>query len=209
MSVGPRTGGFASGRCWHVACKQNRETTTRAVEAGIEGRKETMIQKTDNHTRDTVKTEKVAGAAARAGGPRGFRRLNRVLVVDDSPLVHKIYKVFLNKYRGCEIVQAKNGKEGLLSLERGPEFDLILLDINMPVMNGIEFLETVKQGDRFTHIPIIIISTEGKEADTMRGLGLGAKGYIVKPFKAATLYTIIDRIFGSQVLVGKEGAHGV
>ena len=72
-------------------------------------------------------------------------RPTKVLVVDDSALVHKIYRVFLNKYRGCSVIKAKNGREGLGKLAAVDDIDLILLDINMPVMNGIQFLETIQR----------------------------------------------------------------
>jgi len=87
-----------------------------------------------------------------------------------------------------------NGKEALDRLYVESGIDLILLDVNMPVMNGIQFLETLKKEGKFTNIPIIIISTEGKEEDTKRGLTLGAKGYIVKPFKSVMLHSLIENI---------------
>jgi two-component system chemotaxis response regulator CheY len=67
----------------------------------------------------------------------------------------------------------------------------------MPVMNGIQFLKTIQANPRHRHIPVIIISTEGKEEDTVRGLSLGARGYLVKPFNAAGLTAIIDRVLAA------------
>ena len=121
--------------------------------------------------------------------------LKKVMVVDDSELIHNMYKLMLKKYPGCTMLSARNGKEALdmLSLEFG--IDLIILDINMPIMNGIQFLESVKAKGIYTHIPVIIASTEGKEDDTVKGLSLGAKGYIIKPFKATMLYNLIGYIF--------------
>jgi len=89
--------------------------------------------------------------------------LNKVLVVDDSELIHNMYRLIMKKYRGCRLTKAMNGKEALDKLAVDDDFDLILLDINMPIMNGIQFLETIKQKNKHTHIPVIIISTEGKE----------------------------------------------
>jgi two-component system chemotaxis response regulator CheY len=121
--------------------------------------------------------------------------LKKVMVVDDSELIHNMYKMMLKKYPGCNVISAKNGKEALdlLSLEFG--IDLIILDINMPIMNGLQFLESVKNKGIYAHIPVIIASTEGKEDDTVKGLSLGAKGYIIKPFKATMLYNLIGYIF--------------
>jgi len=121
--------------------------------------------------------------------------LKKVMVVDDSELIHNMYRLILKKYRGCTLIKAMNGKEALdkLTVEEGVE--LILLDINMPIMNGLQFLETIKAMGMYTGIPIIIISTEGKEDDVLKGLNLGAKGYIVKPFKSIMLHNLIENIF--------------
>ena len=102
--------------------------------------------------------------------------LRKILTVDDSALIHKMYRFFLKKYRGCVVVSAKNGREALDKLATESDFDLILLDINMPIMNGIQFLEDERRLKEHAHIPVIVISTEGKEEDTIRGLKLGAKG---------------------------------
>jgi two-component system, chemotaxis family, chemotaxis protein CheY len=120
--------------------------------------------------------------------------IKKVLVVDDSELIHKMFLIMFKRYEGCKIESAKNGKEALDKLEVEKDFDVILLDINMPVMNGIQFLETVKKEKKCTNTPIIVISTEGKEDDTLKGLALGARGYIVKPFKSNTLHDLISDV---------------
>ncbi len=68
----------------------------------------------------------------------------------------------------------------------------------MPVMDGLRFLEVRKQTGLFTEIPVIIISTEGREDDTARGMALGATGYVKKPFRPAQLHAIIDGLFDSR-----------
>ncbi len=123
--------------------------------------------------------------------------LKKVLVVDDSALIHQMYKMVLMRYR-CEIVDAMNGQDGLDKLEKNPDVNLILLDINMPVMNGIEFIKKVKALQPYEAIPIVMVSTEGKEEDTLRGLALGAKGYVKKPFQPSDLHAIIERIYPSK-----------
>jgi two-component system chemotaxis response regulator CheY len=75
------------------------------------------------------------------------------------------------------------------------DIDLILLDINMPVMNGVQFLEKASMIGIVSRIPVIVISTEGKEEDTIRGLKLGARGYLTKPFHPTALHALIDKIF--------------
>ncbi len=124
--------------------------------------------------------------------------IKKVLVVDDSALIHQMYKMVLMRYR-CEIIDALNGQDGLDKLEKNPDVDMMLVDINMPLMNGLEFIQKVKALGKYDHIPIIIVSTEGKEEDTQRGLALGAKGYVKKPFQPSALHTLIGQLFGTPL----------
>jgi two-component system chemotaxis response regulator CheY len=123
------------------------------------------------------------------------KMLKKVLVVDDSALIHQMYKMVLMRYR-CEIVQALNGQDGLDKLEKHPDVSMMLVDINMPLMNGLEFVQKVKAIEKYNTIPIIIVSTEGKEEDTKRGLALGAQGYVKKPFQPSDLHSLIGKLFG-------------
>jgi two-component system chemotaxis response regulator CheY len=123
--------------------------------------------------------------------------LKKVLVVDDSALIHQMYKMVLMRYK-CQIVDALNGQDGLDKLGKNPDTDLILLDINMPVMNGLDFIKKVKELGSFDHIPIVLVSTEGKEEDTMRGLALGAKGYVKKPFQPSDLHLLIEKLYPAE-----------
>jgi two-component system, chemotaxis family, chemotaxis protein CheY len=120
--------------------------------------------------------------------------LNKVLIVDDSELVHNIYSLYFNKYKGVRLLKAFNGVEALEFLSAEPDVDLIILDINMPLMDGITFLKVLQRDNIFTGIPIIVISTEGSEEDTLRALKLGAKGYITKPVNAQELRKLINKI---------------
>ncbi len=119
--------------------------------------------------------------------------LKKVLVVDDSSLIHQMYRLVMSRYK-CEIFDAMNGQEALDLLTVQNDVQLILLDINMPVMNGVQFLEKAAKTGLPGKIPVIVISTEGKEEDTIRGLKLGAKGYLKKPFNPTDLYNLIERI---------------
>jgi two-component system chemotaxis response regulator CheY len=120
--------------------------------------------------------------------------LRKILAVDDSALIHQMYKLFLSRYKNCKLISAMNGLEALDKLGQEDGIDLILLDINMPVMNGLEFLQRVQKEQAYQQIPVIIISTEGKEEDTIRGLKMGAKGYVKKPFQASELHGLIEKI---------------
>ena len=123
--------------------------------------------------------------------------LKKVLVVDDSALIHHMYRMVLSRYR-CDIVAAQNGKMGLDKLAQHPDVGLVLLDINMPVMNGLEFIAKVKELGVYDHIPIVIVSTQGEEEYTQRGLTLGARGYVTKPVQPSDLHALIESLFPSN-----------
>jgi len=120
--------------------------------------------------------------------------LKKVLVVDDSNLIHSMYKMVLMRYK-CQVITAVNGQDALDKLNKSPDIDLILCDINMPVLNGLEFVKKVKELKTFDHIPIIMVSTEGKEEDTLKALSLGARGYVKKPFQPSELHALIEQLY--------------
>lgn len=91
---------------------------------------------------------------------------------------------------GYEIVEAASGFEALRLLPRVP-VDLIITDINMPDINGLELVSFVRGSENYRHIPLFIISTEGSERDREKGLALGANEYLVKPFDPARLQELI------------------
>ncbi|QWV95734.1 response regulator [Geomonas oryzisoli] len=119
--------------------------------------------------------------------------LNKVLVVDDSALIHQMYHLVLARYR-CQVLDAKNGQEALDILAQQDDVQLVLLDINMPVMNGVQFLEKAAALGITERVPVVIVSTEGKEADTVQGLKLGANGYLTKPFTPSQLHEVIVKV---------------
>ena len=118
----------------------------------------------------------------------------KVLIVDDSKLLHRMFEMMLRQY---PLVHAYDGREGLERLNEHGDVDLILLDINMPRMNGLEFLQAVKQLPEHKHIPVVIITTEGTEDDTQRGLDAGAAAYVKKPFRNEELLGVINRLTAS------------
>jgi len=119
--------------------------------------------------------------------------LKKVLVVEDSSLQAKMYKTVFKGYPGCELVMAQNGLEAMDQLGMEENIDLIILDINMPKMNGLTFLDTM-QRDGYGGIPVIVISTEGKDDDIKRALELGAKAYVKKPWKPEQVQGLIEKI---------------
>jgi two-component system chemotaxis response regulator CheY len=105
----------------------------------------------------------------------------KVLVVDDSASMRSLLVSTLEEIDGIETVQASNGFEALKALPM-QSFDLVLTDINMPEINGLEIVHFIKNNQTYRKIPLIIISTEQGQADIQKGLALGAQKYITKPF---------------------------
>ena len=107
----------------------------------------------------------------------------RVLIIDDSNAMRKVLALSLRKAGAevSEVWEAGNGQEALSILEnKHPDF--MLCDINMPVMNGLEFVKAVKAVPSVSEIPVIMVTTEGGERMVVEALSYGAKGYIRKPF---------------------------
>src|SRR5271166_515993 len=107
----------------------------------------------------------------------------RALIVDDSSVMRKIVERCLRQ-AGMDlgqVLEASNGAEALALVSENT-CDLILSDINMPVMDGLEFVRHLKEVESTKKIPIVMITTEGGEKSVLEALSLGAKGYIRKPF---------------------------
>ena len=107
----------------------------------------------------------------------------RILIVDDSSVMRKIVERSLRQ-AGLDIgdiVEAGNGIEALAAVREGT-FDLILCDINMPAMDGIEFLRQLSTMEGAKGTPVVMVTTEGSESRVVEALAIGAKGYIRKPF---------------------------
>jgi two-component system chemotaxis response regulator CheY len=107
----------------------------------------------------------------------------RVLIVDDSAVMRKIVERSLRQagLDLSDVQEAGNGVEALASIQRGVP-DLILSDINMPAMDGLEFLKQLQTVETAKGVPVVMITTEGSEARVVEALSVGAKGYIRKPF---------------------------
>ncbi len=107
----------------------------------------------------------------------------RALIVDDSSVMRKIVERSLRQ-AGVDlekVSEASNGAEALVVLQSNT-VDIILCDINMPVMDGLEFVRRVATEDSARHVPIVMITTEGSESHVVEALSAGARGYIRKPF---------------------------
>jgi two-component system, chemotaxis family, chemotaxis protein CheY len=109
----------------------------------------------------------------------------KVLIVDDSAVMRKIVERALRQagLDISEVLEAGNGAEALAEVQKG-SLDLILSDINMPVMDGLEFLKSLATMEAAKGVPVVMITTEGSEARVVEALSAGAKGYLRKPFTA-------------------------
>jgi len=112
-----------------------------------------------------------------------------VLIVEDSPTMRQLIAFALKRIRGVRIVEANDGVDGLkkLSSER---FDLILTDINMPIMDGLKLVSLVRNDANYKSIPIVVITTEGAQEDRERALALGANDYITKPIQPTKILDV-------------------
>ena len=126
---------------------------------------------------------------------------NSFLVVDDSKLHHQMYKLVFSRgsLAGSTVYNANNGREGYSLLAAHPELSLVLLDLNMPEMNGLELLTRRGIERLHPHIPIVLVTTEGTEEDEERGRAAGAWDYLRKPFQPADVERLVARaLAGSQ-----------
>ena len=119
--------------------------------------------------------------------------MKNVLVVEDSNAIRSLIRVSLEEMGGFVVAEAGNGFEALKALPM-QHLDLIITDINMPDINGLELIGYVKSNPTYRTIPLIIVSTEKSEEDKKRGLALGAAGYVVKPFKKKDLMATIEKV---------------
>jgi two-component system chemotaxis response regulator CheY len=119
--------------------------------------------------------------------------MKNVLVVEDSKAIRSMMRVSLEEAGGIFAVEAGSGFEALRVLPTR-SFDLIITDINMPDINGLELISFVRSNPAYKDIPLIIVSTEKSDADKKRGLALGASSYIVKPFTKEELMTAVKKV---------------
>lgn len=115
-----------------------------------------------------------------------------ILIADDSASMRAMLVATIEALGDYQIVEANSGFEALRLLPRD-HVDLIMTDINMPDINGLELISYLRSNPNYKNIPVFIISTEGSAKDIEKGMQLGVDEYIVKPFSPATLQQLINR----------------
>jgi two-component system chemotaxis response regulator CheY len=105
------------------------------------------------------------------------------LVVEDSPTMRQLIVFALRRIRDLQVLEADDGVDALRKMAAS-KLDIILTDINMPIMDGLKLVKRVRSDETLKLIPIVIITTEGAEEDRQRALALGANAYITKPIQA-------------------------
>jgi two-component system, chemotaxis family, chemotaxis protein CheY len=128
----------------------------------------------------------------------------KILVVEDSNVLQMYYAQIFAKIAGYQVSFAKNGRQALDHIEKAGMPDVVVLDINMPVMDGLEFLGHFK-GDRQTPpARVIIVTTEGRDDDHRRGLQAGASAYLKKPFTPEALTTLVQGLVRNPIGAGAQ-----
>jgi two-component system chemotaxis response regulator CheY len=114
--------------------------------------------------------------------------------VDDSSMIRALFRQSLAAAKEYRVREARNGQEALDAIQAEGEPDLIFLDVNMPVMDGLEFLATSAGAGLVERVPVVIVSTEGRDEDVQRGLDAGARAYLRKPFNPAALLPLVEKL---------------
>jgi two-component system chemotaxis response regulator CheY len=117
--------------------------------------------------------------------------VKKILVVDDSPTVRQQVGLALTQ-AGFSIVEAVDGIDAIAKVDA--TIAMIICDVNMPRMNGLETIEKLRADARWNAMPIIMLTTEGQPALIQRAKAAGAKGWIIKPFKAELLIAAVQRL---------------
>jgi two-component system chemotaxis response regulator CheY len=113
----------------------------------------------------------------------------RILIVEDSPTMRQLLVFALKRIKGAQLVEAQDGMDGLRKVT-SDQFDLALVDINMPVMDGLKLISLIREEESLKEMPIVVITTEGAKEDRERALSLGADEYLTKPIQANRVLSV-------------------
>jgi two-component system, chemotaxis family, chemotaxis protein CheY len=117
----------------------------------------------------------------------------RVLIVDDSATIRQQVRMALSQ-AGFDVIEAVDGEDGITKIRADAEIAAVICDVNMPKKTGLELIEEIKAGGANSGVPIVMLTTEGQPALVQRAKQAGAKGWIVKPFKANLLVAAMQKL---------------
>jgi two-component system chemotaxis response regulator CheY len=117
----------------------------------------------------------------------------RILIVEDSPTMRQLLVFALRRLKNVEIVEAQDGMDGLRKVS-SDHYDIALVDINMPVMDGLKLIRLMRSEETLKEIPIVVITTEGANEDRDRALALGANEYLTKPIQANRVLSVVKAL---------------
>ncbi len=118
----------------------------------------------------------------------------KFLIVDDSPTMRRIVNNTLKRLGYRDIEEADNGSSGMDKLRSIPGINFVVTDWNMPVMDGLQFVQTIRGSQEFAKIPILMVTTRSVKDDIIEAMKAGVNNYIVKPFTPETMKSKIDAI---------------
>ena len=121
----------------------------------------------------------------------------KVLVVDDSPTMRRIVVQMLKRLGYSKIVEADHGKDALNRLLTDGDFELLLTDWNMPIMNGLELVQAVRSNPKISNIPILMVTTRNMKQDIVAAMRAGVNNYVTKPFDPKTIKEKIDKVLSA------------
>jgi len=118
---------------------------------------------------------------------------HRILIVEDSPTMRQLLVFALKRLKAIDVVEAQDGMDGLRKVT-SDHFDLALIDINMPVMDGLKLIHLIRSEPSIRDMPICVITTEGAEEDKQRAIKLGANEYLTKPIQANNVLAVVKSL---------------
>ena len=118
-----------------------------------------------------------------------------ILMVEDDPFMARVIQFRLSR-EGYVIRHAADGQQGLKEFDAGPVTDLVILDVMMPYHNGFELLANLRSRPAWSAVPVLMLTSMGREEDVVRGLDGGASDYMIKPFRPAELVARVRKILG-------------
>jgi two-component system chemotaxis response regulator CheY len=118
---------------------------------------------------------------------------HRILIVEDSPTMRQLLGYAMRRRKDIEVVEAHDGMDGLRKLAED-DFSLALVDISMPVMDGLKLIQMIRADATLQQLPIAVVTTEGAKEDRERALALGANAYLTKPVQAQRVLETVEAL---------------